>query len=760
MKRFFTFTLSLSFLIPALLFSQNKAVLTPDGKLLRGDLRDVMNNLKSEAMGHSIAKQPPYDIVMGVAGTIDTLGYDGAGGANFGFYGQDVMLQWIVAPADMTVKQVAFLSGTGTDFGPPPATTGLASVKIVSVDWSMEDLASAGVQHWGYYEASGNGQNDATPFTDNLDKTGEWVDTQGDGRPAPFGSDLWGDLGEGWPVTDIVQNTWYYISLNDNLGFEVEMKQGDIMGIVVKNDDIFANNAPGTYYFPFAAGDNSIPAFKYYADGRNTPGPSGDYGWWSRLYKWPFVAVVDLTGDRGPVIDNVTELNTTLSTDPQPVTLTATDDNPSGGPAGVASVVIVYQTIFEGDTSAWLESAMTGTEPNYSGAVPGQPKGSTITWKIKATDVQGFSTETAPTTYGIYKPNSQFLFLYDANSATAFSVPTMYGYFWGYNAPADSIAPPDFFDTQSLGAATPELLENYNAIFWYTGFYPETTPNGPMWKAWLEGGTAEHPRNLFLTGFDYGCEITGDCSDTTFAPGTFEYDNLGIATLGPQDVGDATADPYPINPVADDPITGYMAKIMADSGYGLIYDVSQINAYMDYAVNYADEIVPADHATVYMTDPNNSDTPIGIRASGDYWKASYFQFDPYCLAFTTETDTTNVTDYFGNILNTHLEWWALSPVSAIEKQISNVPGKYALRQNYPNPFNPSTTIEYTIQKTGDVEIMIYDVTGRQVARLVKGVKSAGTHSVSFNAKDLSSGLYVYTIKTKDFTSSKKMLLIK
>ena len=94
------------------------------------------------------------------------------------------------------------------------------------------------------------------------------------------------------------------------------------------------------------------------------------------------------------------------------------------------------------------------------------------------------------------------------------------------------------------------------------------------------------------------------------------------------------------------------------------------------------------------------------------------------------------------------------------KQESIIPKKYELSQNYPNPFNPSTTIKFAIPKNGVVQIKLYDITGREVKSLVNEIKTAGYYSVTFNASDLSSGVYFYRIQANDFVQTKRMVLIK
>jgi hypothetical protein len=81
-------------------------------------------------------------------------------------------------------------------------------------------------------------------------------------------------------------------------------------------------------------------------------------------------------------------------------------------------------------------------------------------------------------------------------------------------------------------------------------------------------------------------------------------------------------------------------------------------------------------------------------------------------------------------------------------------------QNYPNPFNPSTSIQYSIKERSSVELVMYDVLGREVEVLVKEQQDAGYYKVHFNAGSLSSEVYFYRLKAGNFVETKKMLLLK
>ncbi len=91
---------------------------------------------------------------------------------------------------------------------------------------------------------------------------------------------------------------------------------------------------------------------------------------------------------------------------------------------------------------------------------------------------------------------------------------------------------------------------------------------------------------------------------------------------------------------------------------------------------------------------------------------------------------------------------------------AEIPENYSLEQNYPNPFNPSTIIKYSIPKSGFVSLKLFDVSGREILSLIEQDQNAGTYEYHFNAGNLTSGVYFYTIQTGDFIQTNKMTLIK
>ncbi|HRP37605.1 MAG TPA: phospholipase D-like domain-containing protein, partial [Candidatus Dojkabacteria bacterium] len=93
-------------------------------------------------------------------------------------------------------------------------------------------------------------------------------------------------------------------------------------------------------------------------------------------------------------------------------------------------------------------------------------------------------------------------------------------------------------------------------------------------------------------------------------------------------------------------------------------------------------------------------------------------------------------------------------------QDAEIPTQFALLQNYPNPFNPTTKIQFEVPMSQKVELIVYDILGRKVKELYNDLAPAGVINLEFRADYLASGMYIYRLKTKDISISKKMILLK
>jgi flagellar hook assembly protein FlgD len=144
------------------------------------------------------------------------------------------------------------------------------------------------------------------------------------------------------------------------------------------------------------------------------------------------------------------------------------------------------------------------------------------------------------------------------------------------------------------------------------------------------------------------------------------------------------------------------------------------------------------------------------------------------LAATNTASAHNYTYTDANLTNGRTYKYELYSVSVnnareLQKTASVSPNadaalvtEYALHQNYPNPFNPNTKIAFDLVSNNVVTLTIYNATGQEVATVLNGAQyTSGRHSVNFDAANLPSGLYFYTVKIgSEFSATKKMLLLK
>lgn len=94
------------------------------------------------------------------------------------------------------------------------------------------------------------------------------------------------------------------------------------------------------------------------------------------------------------------------------------------------------------------------------------------------------------------------------------------------------------------------------------------------------------------------------------------------------------------------------------------------------------------------------------------------------------------------------------------KNTNEIVNGFELKQNYPNPFNPVTNIKFSVPNEGFVSLKVYNITGKEISTLVSDNLKSGVYTVDLNASEWSSGVYIYKLTTNDFTSTKKMTLVK
>ncbi len=194
----------------------------------------------------------------------------------------------------------------------------------------------------------------------------------------------------------------------------------------------------------------------------------------------------------------------------------------------------------------------------------------------------------------------------------------------------------------------------------------------------------------------------------------------------------------------------------------------------------ADTYIDGDSKTygfgrIYLVNPNTGaimDTidvaQWNYDAAGQYANHVDNVASGYTSTYYVDVDENN-SIYSQSYYGWTVERWIYSgtlptiplTITNVEKLNSQIPNNFEVSQNYPNPFNPSTTIEFSINERSPITLAIYSVTGELVTKLIDGAEFAnGNYKISFNASNLASGTYIYSITNGISTISKKMILMK
>jgi len=705
-------------------------------------------------------------------GVLDTMIWVDGGNTNFGGWTKDYFLEYFVPSADGILHSITFNMSDLAQVDGGGMSVWIYNSNYAWPEISTSTIADACGDAWlGYYEESTGKEPFGSTWVNGGINSVEGAIA--DKKYDPLGTKAWPMIGAGAVSLPPNADDGGFVTYDLlDMGSEYNFTQGDTFLVVIRFNGFPDEGDGNDYRMGFLCKAGAVepqPAMKFYGTisspyGRcgSESAPTDDWGWYIRSYIWDWRCNVEWTGDRGPVISNVTQLKTTLSTDPRTVESTIIDDNPSGGTFGVASANLMLSV----DGGEFTAIAMSNTSGDiWAAEIPAQTAGTSVTYYLEATDVADLYTKQKVSVSYFYYAKSadaEFLVMLDGLSGSGY--PSIY-YFYH-----TGVANP--YDIWAYGAATAELLDMYTTVFEITSTGP-ASGNAVAVKAWLDQGG----KNYLLAGDEvigawYGWPTpkavidipTGDNTADDFFEYlgiTKYYGDINYAVSGDQGL------PWRIYPVAGDLLSGDLAdSLTANSIDTLLYDP----AYEIGADNWLDAVGVAAGVTVAFTAiPNEANAAVygtAALAVGFYKEDATLDNQMVFLGF--DPLSINSAPY---------GWWSANPASPMAQAIAwfgdltsiettdIIASKYRLSQNYPNPFNPTTSIAYSIPENAHVKLTIYNMLGQQIRTLVDNHQIAHSYRATWDATDsfgnsVPSGIYFYTIEANNYFATKKMVLLK
>jgi len=437
------------------------------------------------------------------------------------------------------------------------------------------------------------------------------------------------------------------------------------------------------------------------------------------------------------LISELEQLPNTFDTaGPYDVTVKLLDDAP--GITSADQVLLYYEawdnTTLIAEGSVDLEPIAVGSD-YFHAAIPGQAVGIDISYWVETTDDGGLFNTSLPKSFYITepeRPTADILFI-DNGCDYRFDA------FWwaldelGYYAENWSV-------DANMGIDGSVINHGWNTLLvagWGVSSVPcldEPTP----YAEFLDNGG-----KMALIDQDWfyaqGLDPTG-----SFIAGDFAYDYMGIV--------DYTNDPD--QGTADTTYWGVGGNAISNDWEGTEYETYWSGEpYMTHTSMWPDYFTEGDAVNIFFGDDGNS---YGCFYDNGF-KTVFLSFMADANCGYNENGWWAPTPDFTALIGNILDWFGTLKVDNLTLLS---PSSYALNQNYPNPFNPATAISFVLPNAGKVSLKVFNMMGQEVATVINTNMNSGAHLVNFDASNLSSGVYYYTLKAGDFKQTKQMILVK
>ncbi|MFC1583843.1 T9SS type A sorting domain-containing protein, partial [Candidatus Neomarinimicrobiota bacterium] len=209
-------------------------------------------------------------------------------------------------------------------------------------------------------------------------------------------------------------------------------------------------------------------------------------------------------------------------------------------------------------------------------------------------------------------------------------------------------------------------------------------------------------------------------------------------------------------------LSGYAGVFSTQSSYPVINSIIWGNGDDTLQVNGSTEIVYSTLSSSWPGAGNITADPLFVDSDGGDFQlqaaspcvnaaTAFFVYREDTLISLDTTDYLGLAPDIGALESSHT-------VAVIDHPV--LPVRFTLYQNYPNPFNPITTVRYEVARRAEVKLIVFDLLGREVARLVDGQKEPGAHQITWNSREIPSGIYIARMVTPGYSKSIKMMLLK